>query len=419
MSPSPLELFILFIGGVLFAAFFAGYETGFISLNPIRVKNLSEKGNSRRAYILLQYLHSPDQLLIVLLLGTNFSIVIASIALTELIGEPFLSLLIATGVILYFGEILPKTIFRVHSNALCHFFVPVIVVFDFLFKPLSIPIVWFYSKTLGSNHWFVSLKSLMRSPEDMKRLVEQGTEHGGIHEEERDLIHSVFDLQQKVAKEIMVPRIDICAVANDASRDEVIKVFRETRYTRIPVYEENIDHIIGIIKAFDLIKDRDRENQDIRRFLRPVLFITDATPLDEILKQMRQQHQTMAIVVDEYGGTAGLITLEDILEEIFGEIRDEHDQEELPVRQMGPGDYIVRARTSLEEFQEMTGIDLVDEEVETIGGWLIKTAQRIPQKGEVLMAGPFRITILDGKPNLITLMRMESKQDAMSLRQSK
>jgi len=408
---SPLILLAIFMGGVLSSAFFAGYETGFISLNPIRIKNLAEKLQSRRARILLNYLSNPDQLLIVLLLGTNFSIVIASIALTELVGSPILSLMIATAIILYFGEILPKTIFRVHSNVLCHFFVPLIVVFDFLFKPLSIPITWFYSKTLGSNHWFISLKSLMRSPEDMKRLVEQGTEHGGIHEEERDLIHSVFDLQQKVAKEIMVPRIDICAVSKDATRDEVIQVFRENRYTRIPVYEENIDHIIGIIKAFDLIKDRERENQDIQRFIRPVLFITDATPLDEILKQMRQQHQAMAIVVDEYGGTAGLITNEDILEEIFGEIRDEHDQEALPVRKMGPNDYIVRARTSLEEFREMTGIDLFDEEVETIGGWLIKKVQRIPQKGEVLIAGPFRITILDGKPTHITLMRMEYKHE--------
>ncbi|MCA1900635.1 MAG: hemolysin family protein [Candidatus Hydrogenedens sp.] len=401
------QLFSVFIGGVISSAFFAGYETGFISLNPIRVKHLSEKTHSRRAQILLKYLDNPDQLLIVLLLGTNISIVIASIALTHLLGNPISSLLVATATILFFGEILPKTIFRVHPNTLCYFFVPIIVIFDFLLKPLSIPIVWFFSKTLGTNQWFSSLKSLMRSPEDMKRLVEQGAEHGGIHEEERDLIHSVFDLQQKVAKEIMVPRIDICAVSVLAKRDDVVQVFRENRYTRIPVYEENIDRIIGIIKAFDLLKDKTRENQDIRRFIRPVMFITDATPLDEILKQMRQQHQTMAIVVDEYGGTAGLITLEDILEEIFGEIRDEHDQEELPVRQMGPGDYIVRARTTLEEFRETTKIELYDDEVETIGGWLIKMVQRIPQKGEVLIAGPFRITILDGKPNCITLIRME------------
>lgn len=407
-------LLSIFIGGVLSAAFFAGYETGFISLNPIRVKNLFEKTHSRRARILLNYLDKPDELLIVLLLGTNFSVVIASIALSELLGRPFLSLLIATGVVLYFGEILPKTIFRVHPNSLCYFLVPAVAFFDFIFKPISIPLVWFFSTALGSNHWFSSLQSLMRSPEDMKRLVEQGAEHGGIHKEESDLIHSVFDLQQKVAKEIMVPRIDICAVSSESTRDEVVQIFRENRYTRVPVYEETIDHIIGIVKAFDLIKDKDRNNQDIRRFLRPVMFITDATPLDEILKQMRRQHQTMAIVVDEYGGTAGLITLEDILEEIFGEIRDEHDQEELPIRQMGPGDYIVHARVSIEEFREVTKIDLSDDEVETIGGWLIKMVQRIPQKGEVLIAGPFRITILDGKPNCVTLIRMELQKKTQS-----
>ncbi len=414
MNPSPLALWLVFLGGVLSASFFSGYETGFISLNPIRIKNLYEKNRSYRARILLYYLDRPDQLLVVLLLGTNFSIVIASIALTELLGNPLLSLLVATGVILYFGEILPKTIFRVHPNELCYFFAPVIVLIDFILKPISLPIVWFYTRVLGSNHWFISLKSLMRSPDDMKRLVEQGTEHGGIHEEERNLIHSVFDLQQKVAKEIMVPRIDICAVPSTATRDEVIRIFLENRYTRIPVYEENIDHVIGIIKAFDLIKDKDRDNQDINRFIRPVLFISDSSPLDEILKQMRREHQAMAIVVDEYGGTAGLITNEDILEEIFGEIRDEHDQEELTIRKMGPNDYIVQARTSLEEFCEVTGINLMDEEVETIGGWLLKKVQRIPQKGEVLIAEPFRVTILDGKPNCVTLIRIELHQDPTS-----
>lgn len=410
MTASPIVLLSIFITSVLFSAFFSGFETGFISLNPIRVKNILEKSRSRRAQILLNYLNKPDRLLIVSLLGTNFFIVIGSIALKELIGDPILSLFIATAVILFLGEILPKTIFRVHPHELCYFFVPLMVVFDFVTKPLSVPIAWFYTRTLGSNNWFVSIKTLMRSAEDMKRLVEQGTEHGGIQKEERDLIHSVFDLQQKIAKEIMVPRIDICAVPIDSTRDEVIQIFREYRYTRIPVYEGSIDHIIGIIKSFDMIKDKDRENQDIKRFLRPVLFITDATPLDEILKQMRQQHQTMAIVVDEYGGTAGLVTYEDVLEEIFGEIQDEHDQEESPIRKMGPGDYIVHARTSLEEFREAVGVDIVDDEVETIGGWLIKTIQRIPQKGEVFIAGPFRITILDGKPNHIILMRVEIRQ---------
>ncbi|HOV34153.1 MAG TPA: hemolysin family protein [Candidatus Hydrogenedens sp.] len=414
MIETQWKLLSIFICGVFSSALFAGYETGFISLNPIRVKTLFEKTHSRRARILLKYLDKPDELLIVLLLGTNFSIVIASIAMSELLGEPFLSLLIVTVVVLYFGEILPKTIFRVHPNALCYFFAPAIVIFDFIFKPISIPLVWFFSNALGSNHWFSSLQSLMRSTEDMKRLVEQGAEHGGIHKEESELIHSVFDLQQKLAKEIMVPRIDICAVSSESTRDEVVQIFRENRYTRVPVYGETIDHIIGIVKAFDLIKDKDRNNQDIRRFIRPVMFITDATPLDEILKQMRRQHQTMAIVVDEYGGTAGLITLEDILEEIFGEIRDEHDQEELPIRQMGPGDYIVHARVSMEEFREITEINLFDDEVETVGGWLVKTIQRIPQKGEVLVAGPFRITILDGKPNCVTLIRMELQKKPLS-----
>ncbi len=397
----------VFIICVILAGLFSGFETGFVSVNPIRIKTLSTETNSKRAKMLLRYLNQPDYLFVVLLLGTNFCLVASSIAMTKIVSNPLYSLLITSVTFLYFGEILPKTVFRLHPNVLCEWLVPLITIFDYILKPFSVPLAWLYSKILGRNDRFISIRSFMRTPEDVKKLVEQGVEQGEIHKEEQELIHSVFELQQKVAKEIMVPRIDICAVPKTAKRSEVIQVFRENRFTRIPVYEENIDKIIGIIKSFDLLKDTDRANEDITRFLKPVIFVTDSTPLDEVLKLMRQRHQTMAIVLDEYGGTAGLITLEDILEEVFGEIRDEHDQEELNVRQMGPGDYIIKARTSLEELRELTKIDIYDNDVETVGGWILKKTQRVPQKGEVIVIEPYRITIVDGRPNCVLTVRLE------------
>ncbi|MCX8065199.1 MAG: hemolysin family protein [Candidatus Hydrogenedentes bacterium] len=404
MTWGMLTIFIFF---VILAGLFSGFETGFVSVNPIRIRALSAEGNSRRAQMLLRYLNNPDYLFVVLLLGTNFCLVGSSIAMTKIIPHPLYSLLVTSLIFLYFGEILPKTVFRLHPNVLCELLVPFIVFFDYLLKPFSVPLAWVYSKILGKNDRFISISSFMRSPEDVKKLVEQGVEQGEFHKEEQELIQSVFDLQQKVAKEIMVPRIEICAVPKTATRSELIKVFRENRFTRIPVYENTIDKVVGIIKAFDLLKDKDRDNENINRFLRPVSFVTDSTPLDEVLKLMRQRHQTMVIVLDEYGGTAGLVTLEDILEEVFGEIRDEHDQEEPPIRQMGPGDYIINARTSLEELREKTQLEIFDDEVETVGGWLLKKAQRVPQKGEVLITDSYRITIVDGKPNCVLTIRLE------------
>lgn len=401
------EMLTIFVFFVTLAGLFSGFETGFVSVNPIRIRTLYTESNSRRARMLLKYLNHPDYLFIVLLLGTNFSLVGSSIAMTKVVSNPLYSLLITSIIFLYFGEILPKTVFRLHPNTLCEFFVPFIVFFDYLLKPFSIPLSWVYTKILGKNDRFISIKSFMCSPEDVKKLVEQGVEQGEFHKEEQELIQSVFELQQKVAKEIMVPRIEICAVPRTATRSEVVKIFRENRFTRIPVYEESIDKVIGIIKAFDLLKDKQRDNEDIGRFLRPVSFVTDSTPLDEVLKLMRQRHQTLVIVLDEYGGTAGLITLEDILEEVFGEIRDEHDQEEPPIRQVGPGDYIINARTSLEELREKTRLEIFDEEVETVGGWLLKKTQRVPQKGEVLIIDSYRITIVDGRPNCVLTIRLE------------
>ncbi len=400
-------MLIIFIVCVLLSGLFSGFETGFVSVNPIRVRTLSMEGNSRRARMLLRYLNHPDYLFVVLLLGNNLCLVGASIAMTKIVQSPIYSLLITSAVFLYFAEILPKTIFRLHPHTLCEWLVPLVVFFDFLFKPFSIPLSWLYSKILGSNDRFISIRSFMQTPEDVKKLVEQGVEQGEIHKEEQELIQSVFDLQQKVAKEIMVPRIDICAVPKTAKRSEVIQNFRENRFTRIPVYEETIDRIVGVIKSFDLLKDSDRTNEDITRFIKPVIFVTDSTPLDEVLKLMRQRHQTMAIVLDEYGGTAGLITLEDILEELFGEIRDEHDQEEPLVRQMGPGDFIVQARISLQELRELTKLEIYDDEVETLSGWILKKTQRVPQKGEVIIIEPYRITIVDGKPNCVVTVRLE------------
>ncbi len=225
------------------------------------------------------------------------------------------------------------------------------------------------------------------------------------------MIHSVMDLQKTHAKEIMVPRTDIHAVSADATRDELLQLFQETGRTRVPIYQESIDTIIGVVNAYDVLLDSDPQNPDITRYAKAVLHVPDTKPVDELLRELKAQPQHVAIVTDEYGGTDGLITLEDVLEEIFGEIRDEHDREEAPIQQVGPNNYVVDARMSLEELATVIGVSIIDPEVE-IGGWVMHHAGRIPLQGEKIRHEGFRVTVLEGRQNQISKVRLDVLPEA-------
>ena len=397
----------LFLLGVVLTAFFAGYETGFVSCNPIRVRHMSEKEQHAKATRLLRYLNHPEHMLTVVLLGTNFAMVMGVLAITRQVGSVWATL-IATPVFLVFGEILPKSMFRLHPTRLALGFIPLIHFFDALFRPIAVPVNWisrkFVSIVQGEQR---EMPVLMRSSEDMRVLVDESADRGAIEPEEKQMIHSVMDLQRQYAKEVMVPRIGIQALPATASRSELIALFIESGRTRIPIYEDSIDEIVGVVNAFDVLRDDCPENQDIRRFVNDITHVPDTMRLDDVLKTMRDTKQSTVIVTDEYGGTDGLLTIEDILEEIFGEIHDEYDQEEPLVQEVGPGDYLVDARASLEDASEAIHITIADGEVETVGGWVMHVAGRIPQKGEVVQHERFRITVLDAGPNRVSSIRLE------------
>lgn len=403
-----LMMLALFGLGVLLNALFAAYETGFLSCNSLRIRQLAEKEGNRNARHLSKYLEKPDYLLTVVLLATNISLIFGTLMITRLLGE-FWATIVATPVFLVIGELVPKSMFRAHPTQAALIFVPAIRLADFLLTFVSWPIIWGYRAFLylvGAPET-QGLRMMMRSAEDMRVLVDVSADHGAIEEEEKEMIHSVMNLQSQSAKEVMVPRIDIQALSETATRTELVRLLKESGYTRLPVYRESIDEVVGVINAFDLLRDTTPENEDIHRFIRPILHVYDTMKLDDLLQLMRREKQFMAVVSDEYGGTDGLISLEDILEEIFGDIQDEYDEEESPIRQMGPNDFIVNARTPLEEAAGFMGLSMRDEDVETVGGWLMHAAGRIPQKGEVLRVNGFRVTVLDGTRNAVFRIRIE------------
>ena len=414
----PLAAFLI---ALVLQGLFAGYETGFISANSIRLRYLAEEEKSSRAARLLRYIERPDQMLSALLIGTNLMVVTCTIVVSfevqhldrflppdaTVFVDNLISTAIVAPVMLVFAEIIPKSVFRIHQNLTITMF-PVIQFFYVLLSPIAAPTAW---ATRGLLWLFGArqhhMRTLVSSREDVRDLIDEGVDHGTIKPDEQEMIHSVIDLQATTAKEIMVPRIAVEALPDTATRDELAALFADTGRSRIPIYHESMDHVVGVISVYAILRDTEPDRQGIMRFMRDVMHVPDSMRVDDLFQEMKRRRQHMAIITNEYGGTDGLVTIEDILEEIFGEIQDEYDNEESPIHKLGPGAYMVDARTPLEHVGEVLGIPIVDDEVETIGGWLMHVAGHIPSQGHVIEHGRFRMTVLAGGPNVISRIRLE------------
>lgn len=410
---------VLFVAAVLLQALLEGYETGFVSVNPIRVRYLAEEEDSSRARRLLRYLQHPDNVLAVLLIASNLMVVTCTLSISVLLSvilpahwmgfiENMITIVIVAPVLLLFCQILPKSVFRSHPTQLSLVFLPLIHFVYLLLSPLAVPVAVVTRalfRTYGGEDQHLS--PLMASLEDVRVLVDEGVDHGTIEREEQEMIHSVIDLQTMTAKEIMVPRIAIQALPRTATRTELVKLFAETGRTRIPVYNETVDTILGTANAYAILTDAEPECEDIARFISPVMHVPDSIRVKDLFREMKKVKQHIAIVTDEYGGTDGLITMEDILEEIFGEIQDEYDHEVSRIHKVGPNAYVVDARLALEEVADATGIAVEDDTVETVGGWIMHVAGRIPAQGEVIQHERFRITILAAAPTHVSRVRLE------------
>lgn len=399
----------LFLLGLILSAFSSGYETGFIACNPIRVRHLAEKEKEPQARRLLAYLDRPDHMLALLLISNNLALVICTLSMNHVVG-PVAAGVLVTLIILVFGEVIPKSMSRQHPTRLALLLMPVARAFDILLLPLVYPVMWItypFRRMLGDETRTRNIRLLMSSVEDMRTLVDESADHGTIAPDKQKMIHSIIDLQQQQANEVMVPRIDMKALPHTATRRDMIQLLVDTGYTRIPTYKDSIDEILGVVNAFDVLSDATPEDESIVRFIEPVMHVPDSMKLDDLLKAMRQAGQHMAIVTDEYGGTDGLVTVEDILEEILGDIQDEFDKVGQSLRKVGPDAYVIDARMELENAVRAMDLDLQDEEVETVGGWLMHAVGRIPAKGEVIEFDRFRVTVLEGAPHSLSSIRLE------------
>ena len=254
------------------------------------------------------------------------------------------------------------------------------------------------------SRWLLNRLGLERGPTEIQQVIDESEERGLITPDEGDMIEGIFDLKQTVAREIMIPRTHVVAVPQESSREHVLKTIIESGHSRIPVYNDNLDHIVGILTAKDLLPLwlRGEDDFDISSICRPPFFVPETRAIKDLLNELREKKYQMAVIVDEYGGTSGIVTIEDIVEEIIGEIRDEHDVEEEAFLIQQDGSVLVSARVGLDDFEERFEISLPRDGYDTLGGFITHFLGRVPAKGEEMTYGGFRLLVHGGDQKKIT-----------------
>ena len=384
MDPSVTIRIVILIILLLLSAFFSSSETALTTVSRIRMRSLAEEGN-RRAARVLTVTDNSAKMLSAILIGNNIVNLSASSIATALAIELFGSAGagIATGIltilILIFGEISPKTMATIRAEKLSLRFSGILLILMKVLTPVIFIINALAMIVLRIFGVDPTEKNRGMTESELRTIVDVGHESGVIETEEKEMINNVFDFGDAEAKEVMVPRIDMTFVQADSTYEEVLEIYREDRFTRLPVYEEDTDDVIGILNIKDLLLC-DKENFSLRQLMREPYFTYEYKNTAELLIEMRSSSINIAIVLDEYGTTAGLITLEDLVEEIVGEIRDEYDEdEEDPIQKLSDREYLVEGSMNLEDFSDYFNLKLESDDYDSIGGYMIGLLDHLPK----------------------------------------
>lgn len=383
-------LSITFVIMVLFSAFFSATETAFSVMNKLKIKNLAQKGK-RRAELALKLYNKYDKLISTILIGNNIvnitAATIATVLFSYSLGENIgatVSTVVTTIIVLIFGEITPKSLAKENPEAIALFSSPLIYVMYIILWPLN---YLFTGIKIIVSKLFKSKKYDSAAEEEIITLVEEAEEDGSLEKHEGELIKSAVSFNDLEVIEIITPRVDIIGINVNDKVQNLKKIFNESGYSRIPVFKNSIDNIIGMVSLKDFYKRADEQNLTISKLMQNVVYTTSTTKIYDLLKELQKGKNQMAIVVDEYGGTRGLVTIEDILEELVGEIWDETDEVIEEVKQIGEDKYIVNCSMSIEDFYEKFNmnpddIDENDYDSTTLSGWVIEELGKLPVEGD-------------------------------------
>ena len=403
-------LVILLIG----SGFFSASETSLMSLSKIRIRHMQEEG-VKGAKLVSNLIEDSNKLMITILVGNN----VVNIAATSISTALFTSLIpgasgvaVATAVmtvlVLLFGEITPKTIAANNSEKVAIFVSRPIKIIIFILRP----VVWVFNLVTGVIFKILGVKDKSGQPyiteEELKTMVNVSHEEGVLEIEERQIINNVFQFGDMQAKEAMVQRLDMIAINSEDKYEEIIEMFKNEKLSRMPVYNESIDDIIGILNIKDIIFLNDEEIQkfNIKDYIREPFFTYEFKKITQLLEEMKIEKSQMAIVVDEYGGTSGLITIEDLVEVIVGDIEDEYDEEEEEIQVIKEDEYIVDGSIKITDVNELIGVRLESEEFDSIGGYIIGHLRRLPEENEVIEVDNIKFCIESLDKNRIKKVRI-------------
>ncbi|WP_315323833.1 HlyC/CorC family transporter [Stomatobaculum longum] len=399
MSHQDLVELCMLIALLVLSALFSSSETALTTVNRIRIRTLAGQGD-KRAMTLLAVLQNPEKMLSVILIGNNVVNLYASSLATTVTLSLFGSKMVgvATGIltlaVLVFGEVAPKTMASRNAEQIALRAAGPVKVLMWLFTPLVFVVnnlARLVMKLFGADR---PGKRELMTAEELRTIVQVGHEDGVIENSERKMIDNVFDFGDRSARDIMIPRIDMTCIDMEAGYDELMEVVREEKYTRIPVYKESADTIVGILNIKDLLFRAQDKPFRIAELMRKPLFTYEQKKTSELMVEMRKNYTNLAIVLDEYGVTAGMVTMEDILEEIVGEIRDEYDRdEEKSIRRIAPNTYLIEGNVKIDDVNEVLQLHLASEDYESIGGYVLEQLEHFPKEGECVTKGGISFTV--------------------------
>ncbi|MBE5969711.1 MAG: HlyC/CorC family transporter [Lachnospiraceae bacterium] len=399
MDTVSIVILLIIFALIAFSAFFSSAETAMMSASKIKIRNLADEGNEK-AKLLLKLLENQSKMLSTILIGNNIVNIIVSSLTTILAQKLFgnigitIGTAIITVVVLIFGEITPKTAASINAEKMAIRYARIIYIITIIFTP----IIWIINSLAFFVMKLFKINTKAReqaiTESELRSIVDVSHEEGVLEEQEKKIINNLIDFGDDKAEDIMVPKIDVTCVDINASYEELMAIFKEEMYTRMPVYEDSTENIVGIINMKDLVLYKQDEPFNVRDFLREAHFTFEGKPLSELMLEMKKDAVSMMIVIDEYGAAVGIITLEDLLEEIVGEIRDEYDADEFDeLQQAGDNEYVVEGQMRLDDFNDNLGTSLESDDYETIGGYIMGKIDRIPKAGDVVFTGNVKLSV--------------------------
>ena len=415
LEPGSMGEIILALVLILFSAFFSMAETSLTLLGKFKIRTMVDEGKKGAEHV-EKATENKDKLLSSILIGSNLSNIALGAIITafalSIAGNNAVSIALATGVatliVLIFGEITPKTVAMEHPEKIALLIARPLRLVMTILAPIAAILNFLISLVLRPFGFSNEKKQSSFTENELKTMLEVGFEEGVIEQDEHKMIGNVMEFDDILAKDVMTPRTDMIVIDLDFTYSEVLEVFSRAGMSRLPVYKENIDHIVGVLHIKDFIlADSKDEAFSVKKYMREPFFTLELKHIRELFTEMRRANSSLAIILDEYGGTAGLLSMEDLIEEIVGEIFDEHDDIHREVEYVGEHEYVVTGAMKIDDFNELAGSSITSEEYESVGGYVMGLAGGVPKAGMSLYDGKIAFVVEEMEKNRIERLHIK------------